>query len=304
MIKVKDVAFVRFSAPDLSAMEKFAADFGLITTHGTAERLYLRGTDASPYIHVTELGEPRFIGAGFEAASFEDLEVAATLEGASRVEPIDGPGAGSCVRFTDPNGFEIDITHGRKEVDAIKVRHASPLNRGSERVRFRELQRISAGPAQVKRLGHVVLRVKSFQESREWYASRFGFLDSDCGYLGEKENLFMSFMRCDRGDIPVDHHTLLCIGSGEAGFDHAAFEVEDFDDLMAGHDHLAKRDYEHHAGVGRHVLGSQIFDYWKDPWGNVCEHFTDGDLLDSSAAPGLADPAVILGTQWGRFAPA
>ena len=42
MIKVKDVAFVRFSAPDLSAMGKFAADFGLVTTQGTAERLYLR----------------------------------------------------------------------------------------------------------------------------------------------------------------------------------------------------------------------------------------------------------------------
>ena len=302
MIKVRDIAFVRFSAPDLDVMEKFAADFGLVTRERTRDRLYSRGTDGTPYVHVTELGEPGFLGAGFEAASAEDLSAAAALEGASEVEAIDAPGGGSRVTFTDPAGFQVQVVHGREEVDPLPVHGASPLNRGSERVRFRKLQRITPGPAQVKRLGHVVLRVTDFRQSREWYASRFGFLDSDRGYLGDKENVFMSFMRCDRGEVPVDHHTLLCVGAGEAGFDHAAFEVEDFDTLMAGHDHLAKGGREHHAGIGRHLLGSQIFDYWKDPWGHVCEHFTDGDLLDASAEPGLADPGVILGTQWGKFA--
>ena len=51
------------------------------------------------------------------------------------------------------------------------------------------------------------------------------------------------------------------------------------------------------------MLGSQVFDYWKDPWDHVLEHFTDGDLLDAGAKPGLADPVVVLGTQWGKFAP-
>ena len=79
-------------------------------------------------------------------------------------------------------------------------------------------------------------------------------------------------------------------------------EVEDFDALMAGHDHLAKGEYDHHAGVGRHVLGSQIFDYWRDPWGHVVEHFTDGDLLNASHPAERHDPAAALGTQWGKFA--
>ena len=29
------------------------------------------------------------------------------------------------------------------------------------------------------------------------------------------------------------------------------------------------------------MLGSQIFDYWRDPWGHTVEHWTDGDLLDA-----------------------
>jgi len=85
---------------------------------------------------------------------------------------------------------------------------------------------------------------------------------------------------------------------GEPGFEHAAFEVEDFDALMTGHAHLRGAGWTHHQGVGRHVLGSQIFDYWRDPWGHVVEHFTDGDLLDAAARRGLHDPATALGSQW------
>ena len=45
-------------------------------------------------------------------------------------------------------------------------------------------------------------------------------------------------MRCDRGDQPADHHTLLIVETGEVRLGHCAWEVADFDDLMAGHDHL------------------------------------------------------------------
>ncbi len=69
MIKVQDVAYVRFSAPDLDAMQSFAADFGLTLSARENDVLYHRGTDPSPYCHVTELGEAGFRGMGFEAAS-------------------------------------------------------------------------------------------------------------------------------------------------------------------------------------------------------------------------------------------
>ena len=38
-------------------------------------------------------------------------------------------------------------------------------------------------------------------------------------YIGEPENIVTAFMRCDRGDEYADHHTLLCVGLGELGFD-------------------------------------------------------------------------------------
>ncbi len=303
MIKVKDVAYVRFAAPDLDAMERFLSDFGLVVTTREREVLYARATDPSPYVHVTERGEAGFRGVAFEAASAEDLSAAAKLEGASAVEKIEAPGGGERVRFSDPDGFAVEIVHGRQQLPPLPVRSAAPLNRGSDRRRLGDLQRTQAGPACVKRLGHVVLRVSNFRRSEAWYKSRFGFLSSDEVYLGERENVITAFMRCDRGDEYTDHHTFLCVGVGEVGFDHAAFEVEDIDAVMLGHDHLKQAGYEHHAGIGRHILGGQVFDYWRDPWGHVVEHFTDGDLLNAQHKPALHDPAAALGSQWGRFSP-
>ena len=301
MIKVQDIAYVRFAAPDLDQMERFLADFGLLVHARDNHVIYSRGTDASPYLHVTERGEPSFRAVAFEAASAEDLRAAATLEGASPVEKIEAPGGGQLVRFSDPDGHTVEIVHGREALAPLPVSGPAPVNRGSDRQRYGALHRVTVSPARVKRLGHAVLRVSDFRRSEQWYKSRFGFLSSDEVYLGERENVITAFLRCDRGEAYTDHHTFLCVGVGDVGFDHAAFEVEDLDDVMAGHDHLKQAGYDHHAGVGRHVLGSQIFDYWKDPWGRVLEHFTDGDLLNASHETELHDPGAALGTQWGRF---
>lgn len=303
MIKVGDIAYVRFGAPDLDAMERFLGDFGLVVTTRTSDAIYARGTDPSSYVHVTERGEAGFRGLAFEATSEDDLRAAARLGGASALEKIDAPGGGERVRFVDPDGFPVEVVHGREALAPLPVHAARPYNRGSVRVRRGELQRIEPGPPAVKRLGHAVVRVRDFRVSERWYKSRFGFLSSDEVYLGSPDNVITAFMRCDRGEEYADHHTLLCVGVGDPGFDHAAFEVEDIDAVMVGHDHLARAGYHHHAGIGRHLLGSQVFDYWKDPWGHVLEHFTDGDLLNRHHETGLHDPAVALGTQWGRFAP-
>jgi catechol 2,3-dioxygenase-like lactoylglutathione lyase family enzyme len=301
MIKVQDIAYVRFAAPDLDVMQRFASDFGLVLTARENDTLYHRGSDPSPYVHVTELGDAGFRGVAFEAASAEDLAAASKLEGASPVEKLEEPGGGQVVRFTDPDGYQVEIVHGRELLASLSVPTTKGVNRGSDRQRVGSVHRPPAGPSSVKRLGHAVVRVANFRRSEEWYKSRFGFLSSDEVYLGEPENVVTAFMRCDRGNEFADHHTLLCVGLGEPGFDHAAFEVEDVDAVMAGHDHLTSAGYDHHAGIGRHVLGSQIFDYWRDPWGHVLEHFTDGDLLNANYETGHHDPGTALGTAWGSF---
>lgn len=297
-IKVQDVTYVRFSAPDLDEMESFLTEFGMLRAERTADVLYMRGLDGDSFLHVTHRGEARFLSAGFEVASTRELESLAREEKAT-IDPLDGPGGGSVVRLTDPNGFRIEVVAGRRSVARIDAPARSLINDASATPRLNAVKRLAKGPSHVKRLGHCVLNVKNFRESEAWYKSRFGLITSDEINMGAPDQVLGAFLRCDRGPIPSDHHTLFLLGTGKPQFNHAAFEIVDFDDLMCGHDWLKEKGRRHEWGVGRHLLGSQIFDYWRDPWGHTVEHWTDGDLLDAAWGSHVATIQEVLGTQWG-----
>jgi catechol 2,3-dioxygenase-like lactoylglutathione lyase family enzyme len=303
MIRVADLAYVRFRAPDLDRMEAFLTDFGMLRSARTARALYMRGSDSPHHIHVTELGEPAFLGIGLEAASARDLAALAQAEGASPLEKIDEPGGGQRVCLSDPNGVAIEVVHGIERLPTLTPPARRGVNSGARRVRFGEPQAFERGPAHVKRLGHFVLLVKDFRETEAFYHGRFGFRNSDEIYLGERDAVLAAFMRLDRGDEYVDHHAFLAVGAGRVELNHVSFEVEDLDDLMAGHEHLRRQGHAHHWGVGRHVLGSQIYDYWRDPFGNVFEHWTDGDLLNAKSATGGVALAPGAESHWGPPAP-
>ena len=82
------------------------------------------------------------------------------------------------------------------------------------------------------------------------------------------------------------------------------FRGPDLDYRMAGYDHLAQQELgTHHAGIGRHILGSQIPDYWKDRFGQVLEHSADGDLPVAGEEPGQVGPEIVFGPFRDTFQP-
>ena len=119
-IKVNDIAFVRFRAPDLDVMEAFLVDFGLLPAERTDDTLYMRGTDTEHHLHVTHRGEPGLIGFGFQAQSLDDLEKLAKEDGASEVHALDEPGGGQRVILTDPHGFQVDVIYGMEPVAPLE----------------------------------------------------------------------------------------------------------------------------------------------------------------------------------------
>jgi catechol 2,3-dioxygenase-like lactoylglutathione lyase family enzyme len=297
IIRVSDIAFPRFRAPDLDRMEAFLTDFGMQRAARTERALYMRGTDGQHHVHVTEVGETAFLGLAFRAASRAHLDTLARAVGGA-VESLDEPGGGVVVRLRDPDGRHIDVVYGIAQVEPLPVRSHPPLNTGGSRVRVGTLQRVQAGPSQVKRCGHAAIKTADLDALWRWYHGHLGLLVSDDMYLEGPERPLGRFARCDRGDLPADHHALLLLETGEAKLGHVAWEVADFDDLMVGHDHLAATGVRHYWGIGRHVLGGQIFDYWKDPLGFTVEHWTDSDLLDAAAPPG-SHHLLESGSQWG-----
>ena len=303
-LKVSDIAYGRIRSPDLDRQEAFLTEFGMVRAARTATALYMRGTDPEHHVHVTELGDPGFVGLAFCVDDEEDLDRAAKLEGASAVEDVDEPGGGKRVRLTEPHGYRIEIVHGMETLDPLPVRR-NVVNYGLDRTRrVGELTRLPKGPSQVKRIGHAVTMSPDLPRSVAWYRETLGLLCSDDVYAETEDNVVATFNRCDRGERYVDHHVFLNLQGPRAGLNHMAFEVQDIDDVVMGHEHLESiGEYEHYWGVGRHVLGSQVFDYWADPWGRVHEHWTDSDLLNAASEPGLLSVGEGLNSQWGDPAP-
>ena len=296
-IKVVDIAFVRFEAPDLSQTRTFLEDFGLKCVE-QAEMLYGRGTDGAPFAHVTGLGPSRFVGLGFQASSRADLELLAAREGTS-VQAADTPGGGYVVRLTDPDGVLVEVVAEQAFDAPGPLAPETPFNSLSARRRVSAPVRIAPSPSHVRRLGHAMIMVGDFAASSAWYSDRLGMIESDRVEI-EPGAAIGAFMRVDRGDAPTDHHTLAMVTAPNGpGFGHVAFEVDGFDDLMKGHSYLKDRRREHAWGIGRHKLGSQIFDYWKDPWGHEHEHWTDGDVYTASDPTGTGSLEDLLGTLWG-----
>ena len=305
MIKVRELTYGRLRAPDLDAMEEFLTHFGMIRAERTPNALYMRGTDPSHHVHVTEKGDSGFVGFAYTAASEDDLHRVAKAPGASAVESIDEPGGGKRVRLREPNGYQIEVIAGLRRSPPSK--HDRDLvNSGSEPARrVGRLMRLSKSPTPVQRIGHGVLATPKVKETVAWFRNALGMICSDDVYAGEKENVIGSFNRLDRGDDYVDHHVLFCVHNDKTGLNHVSYEAHDIDAIFQDHEYIkGLGKYEHMWGIGRHLLGSQVFDYWADPWGRVHERWADTDRLNAANGGNLLSTDEGFQSQWGERPPA
>ena len=300
IVHATDLAYVRLSAPDLDLAEAYLLAFGLTRAHRTKTHLYMRGTDDAAYVHVTELGEPRFLGAAFSVGSLADLEALGRLSGASPIEQNPEPAGGVRLTLKDPDGHRIEVLHGARRSEPIPV-ELPPLNNGNERLkRAGVFYRREPGPARVKRLGHFVIASPDVKRSVGWYRETFGLIQTDDVWAGSEDHVIASFNRLARGLEYVDHHVIMVHEAKEAALNHLGFEVQDLDDLHFGNQHLKDlARYDHRWGVGRHVLGSQVFNQWVDPWGRAHEHWADTDMLNADNPGALVGTDQGLRSQWG-----
>ncbi|WP_397474515.1 VOC family protein [Pusillimonas sp.] len=305
MAKAVDLAKVIYQVPDLDLMEQTLLDFGLAPAERRESALFMRGTGAQHHIHETRLGpDARFIGAAFEVSSREDLDELAALPGSSPVQANDEPGGGWVVRMTSPDGFEINAVWGRERAELLPLRSPHSFNAGQIKTRVNASVRARPEPSPVIRLGHFVIHVSNHDETVAWLQERFKFLPSDhFAPPGQDSPIVGTFLRCNLGTQLVDHHCLLVLQADRVTVHHTSYEVQDLDSIMSAHDYLHSKGWQLDCGVGRHLLGSQIFDYWKDPFGFRIEHYTDGDVVDASYKPAIFNGTAQETTQWGMEPP-
>ena len=303
LIKIAGLAWLEFEKPDLVRAERFFADFGFTITDRTPETLVLRGRWAgTPSLVVRRGATSRFVGPAFAADARGDLDrLARATERA--VRPYRG---GHTVDLLDPSGFPVRVVHGVPELPALPERDALPVNTGTRPARVSAAQRPARRAAQIQRLGHVVLGTTRFRAALDWYLDTLGLIVSDFLYLdGQRDRgPVMAFIRCDLGRVPSDHHTLAMALQPRTGYLHSAYQVTDLDEVAAAGEYLRERGYRHAWGIGRHLQGSQIFDYWRDPDRSMFEHYTDGDVFDCTIQPGWAPLSAGGLSQWGPKATA
>jgi hypothetical protein len=156
----------------------------------------------------------------------------------------------------------------------------------------------------VHKLGHFGYVHREFDTELKWYTDNFNFVPSDILYHWDFSNIdVMTFMHLDRGDEYTDHHIFFMQRAPpevkKTYLHHSSYEVEDFDTQLIGHQWLAKQGWKSVWGVGRHVLGSQIFDYWQDNSGFKIEHYADGDLVnrDTPTKRDVVGPLSVWGPE-------
>lgn len=306
MGRAVELAFLRWEKRALAPTERFWRDFGLHIVSSSADRVLARGTGPAPCIAIASKGlRNRFVGPAFRMSDDTDLDRYVRDLGARRLAPGLIPGGGIGVELNDPSGRNVWLLQGQHTLSPLPVRPAltADTNTAFHAPRINRTVRAPITPAHVVRLGHVVFQTFDFPRMADWYQRVLGVIPTDVQYLGDGSPA-LAFCRLNLGDQPADHHTLVLVGGIEEKYEHSAYEVVDLDAIGQGQQVLRAQGHRHMWGIGRHVLGSQLFDYWFDPDGFEYEHYTDGDLFTADHETAYS-PLEFGGIwAWGQDAPA
>jgi hypothetical protein len=280
-IRIADIAYLRFGRRDLACAERYFVDFGLKVSARTETAVYFRGVLPQHHCVIVETSQhDAFFALGLRAANAKDLATLAAVH-CTTVEPTVEPGGGEIVRLSDPSGFRVEVVHGMEDMPRLSSRALRVMNLPDRKLRANAPQPALVGPAEVFRLGHAVMQRQEFARNANWYVQNFGLIASDVLLLLDTREPVLAFLRCDRGTDLADHHTVVIALGPEDGYEHAAFELQDIDALGTGAEWLQRQGWIKAWGIGRHVLGSQLFSYHYDASGFTLEHYADGDVFDA-----------------------
>ena len=297
LCRASGLAAILLDRPDVPAAVTWFQDFGLLPVHAAADGALLRGARSRTPCVVIRRGAARYTGLSLCVDSADDLARLSAATGAA-VQDNDPLRGGRRVVLRDPDGITVEAIHGFRELAPLPLPARSVANHADVQPRINRAVRFAGAPS-VAGLGHTVLGVRRFEDTARWYQKHFGLIVSDFQLLRGDDIPVVAFLRCDRGDVPADHHTIAMSSAVDLGHLHTAFEMDDLDDVARAHEVLKQRKRRHSWGIGRHILGSQVFDYWRDGAGDLFEHYADGDRFDAAVPTGYHAFGGDSLHQWG-----
>lgn len=301
--KVEDIAYIRLGRKDLDAAFRYYTDFGLKVWERTADRILFSafGSDF-PCWSIERASRNFLLGLGFFLSDKNQFANLQRTESAL-LQPKGRFGNIPAVTLTDPSGLPVDIIFSSPEINTTRTNSKRIWNAPDTVKRTNAPQPSTSGPPEVVRLGHAVFLKQEFLKNAQWYCDTFGLIPSDIQILPESKEPVLAFLRCDRGKILTDHHTIVIATGADDRLEHCAFELKDLDEIAQGREWLLRNGWKAAWGLGRHLLGSQVFDYERDPTGMLVEHYTDGDKFDDTVPVGFHEISRKSLYQWGQDMP-
>jgi catechol 2,3-dioxygenase-like lactoylglutathione lyase family enzyme len=265
---VHSIDHYALTVPSLAQARHFFESFGL-DVEASDDQLNLSAADGLRWAKILPGAAKSLAYLSFNCYEHDFQRLRQQVEelGAHFVE---GDGAGFW--FHDPHGNLLQVKIGSKtmpdhKLDTTRVSVTGEM--GGEGVRGvgtrDQVPRIK--PA---RLSHVLLFSPDVPASIAFYEQALGLR------LSDKSQDIIAFMHAPHG---CDHHLVAFVKSSAKGWHHAAWEVQNIDQVGAGAFQMAAAGYKDGWGTGRHSLGSNYFHYVRDPWGSFCEYSAEMDYI-------------------------
>jgi len=281
-MKIIGVESVIYGAEDVDAATRFHVDWGLELTHkGPAGSDFKLPDDTT--VHVRRSDDACLPPASVPGSTAREViwGVAdkATLEAigaelsTDREVTADPDGT---VHSHDNLGYRLGFRLSTRKPKPVSLPETNTVW-NAPRIDKRAAL-FSRPPVRQQRMFHVVYWAPGDVESHaNFYLDRLGF------QLTESVKGIGFFMRCGGSH---DHHNLFLEGTkANVGFQHVAYEVQDFDEILRCGTHMEEQGWTSQIGPGRHYFGSGLFWYFRNPAGGLSETGMDSDYISDDWTP-------------------
>lgn len=277
------LGYVVLGVSDLDEAVRFYEQIGhLVVYERSSNVAMLGGGTDHHWLRLEQVdGKPGMIRTGFQLAASESLHAVAdrlTARGFSHVEfgDLDGDGIDQGIRFTDPDGVQIDV------FNEMLCRGANPR---LDLVRMTDML-------------HAVWYSADPIAAHRFYSEVLGFRASDW----IKRNAV--FMRAANNF----HHSLgiFKAPADRVGqLDHFCINVESIDDVMRARNTATRRGATLQRDVLRHAASGSISVYIDDPFtGKSFEFCTEHEVVGPDHRPRLLEGSVLTRDVWQASSPA
>jgi catechol 2,3-dioxygenase-like lactoylglutathione lyase family enzyme len=256
-MKVTHLRHLAVVAPEFERSHAFFTAAWGLRDAGTAPGVnYLRSGRDEPFQLALVAGpERRIERIAFGLATRDAVDAAhdelvrAGVPIVARPGELATPGGGYGLRFLDPDRRCIELSAG--------VASGANANETST----------------PRKLAHVVVNTPDIDRATTFYAEILGLRVSDWS-----EHV-MSFLRSDS-----EHHSLAFNAAPHASLNHCSWTMGSIDELFRAQGRVRAWGSPLMWGTGRHGPGNQVFNYFVEPSGYVCELIADGiDITDEAA---------------------